>query len=60
MTGFIHVPPLAGEGMDASGTLKLRQLVNGATLIIETCVESWGRGKRKGPASLPGPVRSKG
>jgi len=51
MTGFIHVPPLGAE--EGPETLSLRQLVEGANLIVETCVEAW---KRKGPASLPGPV----
>jgi pyroglutamyl-peptidase len=51
MTGFVHVPLLAAEA--GPDTLTLRQLVEGGTLIVETCVEAW---KRKGPASLPGPV----
>jgi pyroglutamyl-peptidase len=54
MTGFIHVPPLAAE--ERPDVLTLRQLVTGAILIIETCIAAWSRRKRKGPASLPGPV----
>lgn len=56
MTGFIHVPPLADEGAEAPGMLTMRQLIGGAGLILGTCLEAWSRRKRKGPASLPGPI----
>lgn len=39
MSGFIHVPPLAGEA-DSIG-MSMEMLVEGATLIVLACMAAW-------------------
>lgn len=40
VSGFVHVPPLAGEGAPANA-MRLDDLVAGARLIAETCAGDW-------------------
>lgn len=44
VSGFIHVPPLAGEGAPANA-MRLGDLVAGARLIAETCADNWIRAR---------------
>ncbi|MAY63769.1 MAG: peptidase C15 [Rhizobiales bacterium] len=45
MSGFVHVPLLAGEGANAlsANAMPLDDMITGARLIVETCVIAWRR-----------------
>ena len=40
MSGFVHVPPLAGEGAPANA-MRLDDLVAGTCLIVAACADNW-------------------
>lgn len=52
MSGFVHVPPLAGQG----GMMTLSELVLGAETILKTCCWEWASrmGNRKSGRVVPG------
>lgn len=41
MSGFVHVPPVAGGELPTDSTLSFADLVEGALLIVETCCRAW-------------------
>jgi pyroglutamyl-peptidase len=43
MSGFIHVPPLAGEADAPGNAITLDMLIAGAAAIVEACTASWHR-----------------
>lgn len=45
MSGFIHLPPLAGEVGANASALPLEVLVEGAELVVTTCLAVWGEEK---------------
>ena len=40
VSGFVHVPPLAGEGAPAN-SMTLEDLVAGAHIVVKSCAEDW-------------------
>lgn len=69
MAGFVHIPLLAEMGVRPSqrpragrdlATLTRSELIEGARLIVETCVAEWHRlAKKSRPRGAGGPVASR-